>query len=63
MELETKLSEAEREYIEGAPTRGKRLPSEWIPRPPERHTLTGHRAPVTKVSTIERIPKTPSRGE
>lgn len=50
MELETKLSEAEREYIEGAPTRGKRLPSEWIPRPPERHTLTGHRAPVTKVS-------------
>lgn len=49
MELETKLSEAEKEYIEGAPTRGKRLPTEWIPRPPEKHCLTGHRAPVTKV--------------
>ena len=51
MELETKLSEAEKEYIEGAPTRGKRLPTEWIPRPPEKFSLTGHRAPVTKVST------------
>lgn len=52
MELETKLSEAEKEYIEGAPTRGKRLPTEWIPRPPEKYCLTGHRAPVTKVSSF-----------
>jgi len=49
MELESKLSEAEKEFIEGAPTRGKRSPTEWIPRPPEKYCLTGHRAPVTKV--------------
>uniref|UniRef100_A0A0A9W3D1 Lissencephaly-1 homolog n=1 Tax=Lygus hesperus TaxID=30085 RepID=A0A0A9W3D1_LYGHE len=49
MELESKLSEAEKEYIEGAPTRSKRSPSDWIPRPPEKFTLNGHRAPVTKV--------------
>ena len=33
-------------------TRGggeKRQPTEWIPRPPEKFTLNGHRAPVTKV--------------
>jgi len=49
MELESKLSEAEKEFIEGAPTRGKRSPTEWIPRPPEKYCLAGHRAPVTKV--------------
>jgi len=31
-ELEAKLSEAEKEFISGAPTREKRAPSEWIPR-------------------------------
>lgn len=31
-ELEGKLSEAEKEFISGAPTREKRSPSEWIPR-------------------------------
>jgi platelet-activating factor acetylhydrolase IB subunit alpha len=41
MELESKLHEAEKEYIEGAPTRGKRSPAEWIPRPPEKFCLTG----------------------
>ncbi|CAG2061803.1 unnamed protein product [Timema podura] len=49
MELEAKLSEAEKEYIDGAPTRNKRTPSEWIPRPPEKFCLVGHRAPITKV--------------
>lgn len=49
MELETKLNEAEREYIAGAPTRDKRSPTEWIPRPPEKYCLTGHRAPITRV--------------
>lgn len=49
MELETKLQEVEREVLEGAPTRDKRIPSEWIPRPPERHSLTGHRGYITKV--------------
>jgi platelet-activating factor acetylhydrolase IB subunit alpha len=48
-ELEAKLTEAEKEYISGAPTREKRAPSEWIPRPPEKYSLSGHRAPVTRV--------------
>lgn len=48
-ELEAKLSEVEKEYISGAPMRGQRSPTEWIPRPPERFTLQGHRAPVTRV--------------
>jgi len=48
-ELEAKLSEAEKEYISGAPTREKRSPNEWIPRPPEKFELSGHRAPVTRV--------------
>lgn len=49
MELESKLSEAEKEFIEGAPTRGKRSSSEWIPRPPEKFCLTGHRATINRV--------------
>ncbi|XP_068633013.1 lissencephaly-1 homolog [Battus philenor] len=49
MELESKLSEAQKEFMEGAPTRGKRTPAEWIPRPPEKFCLTGHRATITKV--------------
>lgn len=49
MDLEAKLSEAEKEYMGGAPTRDKRTPSEWIPRPPERSKLLGHRAPITRV--------------
>lgn len=49
MELESKLSEAEKEFIEGAPTRSKRSPTEWIPRPPEKYSLTGHRAPINRV--------------
>lgn len=50
MELEAKLAEAEKEFIAGAPTREKRSPAEWIPRAPEKYILSGHRAPVTKVS-------------
>nr|CAD7266481.1 unnamed protein product [Timema shepardi] len=49
MELESKVSVAEKEFIEGAPTRNKRTPSEWIPRPPEKFCLLGHRAPITRV--------------
>lgn len=48
-ELEAKLSEAEKEFIAGAPTRDKRSPAEWIPRPPEKFSLSGHRAPVLRV--------------
>ena len=43
------MSEAEKEFISGAPTREKRTPSEWIPRPPEKYSLVGHRAPVNRV--------------
>lgn len=50
MELEAKLAEAEKEFIAGAPTREKRSPTEWIPRAPEKYILSGHRAPVTKVT-------------
>uniref|UniRef100_A0A0N4UF55 Lissencephaly-1 homolog n=1 Tax=Dracunculus medinensis TaxID=318479 RepID=A0A0N4UF55_DRAME len=49
LDLEAKLHEAEKEYIHGAPTRDKRQPGEWIPRPPEKFSLSGHRSPVTRV--------------
>lgn len=49
MDLEAKLAEAEKEVNSGAPTRDRRSPSEWIPRPPERYSLSGHRSPITKV--------------
>jgi len=48
-ELEGKLVEAEKEFISGAPTRDRRTPNEWIPRPPEKFSLVGHRAPVNRV--------------
>ncbi|KAL3170131.1 hypothetical protein MRX96_015188 [Rhipicephalus microplus] len=50
MELESRLEEAEKEYISGAPIREKRSPTERILRPPEWHALTGHRSPVTLVA-------------
>lgn len=49
IDLEAKLSEAEKEFNAGGPTRDKRSPSEWIPRPPERYSLSGHRSPVNRV--------------
>ncbi|EEC09372.1 U3 snoRNP-associated protein, putative, partial [Ixodes scapularis] len=49
MDLEGRLAEAEKEYISGTPSREKRSPTEWIPRPPERSALLGHRAPITRV--------------
>lgn len=49
MELEAKLTETEKELIEGAPTKAKRIPTEWIPRHPEKFKLSGHRATVNKV--------------
>lgn len=50
MELETKLADVEKEYLSGAPTREKRSAADWIPRPPEKYTLWGHRAPLTRVA-------------
>lgn len=49
LDLESKLTEAEKEVIEGAPTKAKRSPGEWIPRPPEKYALPGHRATITRV--------------
>lgn len=48
-DLEAKLSETEKEICHGAPTRDKRQAGEWIPRPPERFSLSGHRMPITRV--------------
>ena len=51
MDLEARLQVTEREFhTGGGPTREKRSPTEWIPRPPEKYALTGHRAPVTRVA-------------
>jgi len=49
MELETKLAAMEEDRSSGGPSRKERSPAEWIPRPPEKYSLVGHRAPVTKV--------------
>ncbi|CAF0767892.1 unnamed protein product [Didymodactylos carnosus] len=49
MDLETKLHEAQQEATTGGPTRDKRSPTEWVPRPPEKFDLKGHRDPVTRV--------------
>lgn len=50
LNLEEKVKQLDREAAYGGTSiRDKRLPEEWIPRPPERYQLTGHRMPVTKV--------------
>ena len=49
MELESKLNEAKEEITLGGPVTQKRDPKEWIPRPPEKYALSGHRSPVTRV--------------
>lgn len=49
MELESKLNEAKEEITMGGPVSQKRDPKEWIPRPPEKYALSGHRSPVTRV--------------
>lgn len=48
--MESRLAETEREFhTGGGPTRDKRSPAEWIPRPPEKYSLEGHRSPITRV--------------
>ncbi|MBN3292821.1 LIS1 protein, partial [Polypterus senegalus] len=49
MELESKLNEAKEEITSVGPLGQKRDPKEWIPRPPEKYALSGHRSPVTRV--------------
>lgn len=49
MDLESRLSDFEKEFSGTGPIRDKRSPAEWIPMPPEKHTLRGHRDVVTRV--------------
>ncbi|KAG0175066.1 protein with putative role during mitosis [Apophysomyces sp. BC1015] len=49
MELETKTSQMQEE-LNNAPVRKATSSVDWIPRPPEKHTLTGHRNPITRVT-------------
>uniref|UniRef100_A0A914I824 Lissencephaly-1 homolog n=1 Tax=Globodera rostochiensis TaxID=31243 RepID=A0A914I824_GLORO len=49
LNLEEQLKQRDREVAFSGPSREKRVPDEWIPRPPELFQLTGHRMPVTKV--------------
>ncbi len=49
MDLELKLQEALQEATTGGPTRERRSPGEWVPRPPEKFELKGHRDTVTHV--------------
>lgn len=48
MDLESKVTETVKEY-EGGPTKRERSADNWIPRPPERYCLTGHRMPISRV--------------
>jgi len=41
--------ETEKEIHTGGPTKEKRNPLEWIPRPPEKFCLAAHRSTVTRV--------------
>lgn len=52
MELEAKLSEVQKEVSDGGVQKTKRSPGEWIPRPPEKFALNGHRATITRVNLL-----------
>lgn len=49
MDLETKLKDLVQEVSNGGISRDKPSPGEWIPRPPEKFELKGHRDTVTRV--------------
>lgn len=49
MDLETKLLHVTEDANTGGPTRERRQPGEWVPRPPEKFELKGHRDTVTRV--------------
>lgn len=49
MDLENKMA-AMQEELSNAPVRKVTSSVDWIPRPPERWTLTGHRSPITRVA-------------
>ena len=49
MDLEFKLQEALQEMTNGGPTKEKRISTDWIPRPPEKFQLKGHRETISRV--------------
>lgn len=50
MELEARNAQLQEE-LSSAPTKRPSASSpDWIPRAPARHTLTGHRSPVTRIA-------------
>jgi len=49
MDLEAKLNDLQRETKDGFSSHTKKDPADWIPRKPERHSLSGHRSPITQV--------------
>ncbi|KAF9299256.1 protein with putative role during mitosis [Mortierella antarctica] len=49
MDLENKMA-AMQEELSNAPVRKVTSSVDWIPRPPERWTLSGHRSPITRVA-------------
>ena len=52
MDLEKKLSEVQKEVVEGGgATRKSRLATDWIPRPPERYIGLGVHIPYPQLST------------
>lgn len=48
MEYENKISQLQQE-LAAAPVRKPASSVDWIPRSPEKHSLTGHRSPITQV--------------
>ncbi|TPX66047.1 hypothetical protein SpCBS45565_g04723 [Spizellomyces sp. 'palustris'] len=49
MEQETKIAQLEEE-VSHVPVRRSADSVDWIPRPPHKHALTGHRSPITKIA-------------
>lgn len=49
MDLEAKLAEMQKEVSDGGVTRKTRSAVDWIPRPPEKYELSGHRSTITRV--------------
>lgn len=49
MELETKSSQLQEE-VNNAPVRKQTSAVDWIPRPPEKQSMTGHRSPITCIA-------------
>ena len=51
MDLELKISSLQQDLAASAPSSQRTFPNQdWLPRPPARSTLTGHRSSITSVS-------------